>query len=318
MAQRTPIVLNQDKTQHIPLADGDTISVSGIPLSPDSGNQIQARDNGLYYGQVAPADISNLYVSNQGSDSNSGTVDNPLQTVDRAISMIQERDVGGSYTIRLKAGQTFAMEKYTYAGDTTKQINIQYYDDPTFGEATGGNGYWVVTAAALKKPVMVFNTEVAEDGFAHRICPGISLTSVMTFVGVDIIMKQDAGRDVGGASFLYGATFDFQGSKLTLESEDVTLGSATSILLRHCDFENKTANGHLFVGDYAPQLFEQTLHTPGQTYKDPAGKLPDLVARDTNMKTTLKASDAVALATYDAATKTMFGWGANWDIFANG
>ena len=57
-----------------------------VKLSPDRGNLLESRGNGLYYGVEAPADTSNLYVSSsKGDDKNAGTREAPLRTIVEAM-----------------------------------------------------------------------------------------------------------------------------------------------------------------------------------------------------------------------------------------
>ena len=89
---------------------GDNLQGKGTPdnplnikLSPGSGNLLQARDDGLYYGIEAPADISVLYVDSLlGDDNNNGTsTATPFRTIDKALSLVTGIMV---QTIRLKCG----------------------------------------------------------------------------------------------------------------------------------------------------------------------------------------------------------------------
>ena len=76
-----------------------------IAVSPDRGNLLQHRKNGIYYGIEAPADTSNLYVStSQGDDSNTGTKNAPLRTIREAL---RRNSVNQKFTIHLKEDETF-------------------------------------------------------------------------------------------------------------------------------------------------------------------------------------------------------------------
>lgn len=78
---------------------------SEVVLSPDSGNLLQLRDNGLYYGTVAPRSVLNIYVDAQeGNDeTGDGTRNNPYRTINKAWSV---KPTGTSSYIYLKEGQT--------------------------------------------------------------------------------------------------------------------------------------------------------------------------------------------------------------------
>lgn len=78
---------------------------SEVVLSPDSGNLLQLRDNGLYYGTVAPRSVLNIYVDAQeGNDeTGDGTRNNPYRTIKKAWSV---KPTGTYSYIYLKEGQT--------------------------------------------------------------------------------------------------------------------------------------------------------------------------------------------------------------------
>jgi hypothetical protein len=126
MAQKTPVIISDNASSHIPLDGSNTLTVSSIPLSTDSGNLIEARDNGIYYGVTAPADLTYLYVDSVvGDDSNAGTRAAPLKTIARAVAMVPSYQ---SNTIRLKAGQRYAWPDFVVSGGATRIISL--YDDP--------------------------------------------------------------------------------------------------------------------------------------------------------------------------------------------
>lgn len=87
MTQRIPVVLNPNNKQHIPLADTDTIRPSDIPVSPDSGNTVQVRNNGIYVGAEAVPEYAHQYVDSvNGDDANGdGSRANPYKTIARAV-----------------------------------------------------------------------------------------------------------------------------------------------------------------------------------------------------------------------------------------
>lgn len=71
-----------------------------VKLSKGVGNLLELREDGLYYGIQAPPNLSNIYVDAVGGlDTNAGTKEEPLKTLDKALSMI---DSGQSNTIHLK------------------------------------------------------------------------------------------------------------------------------------------------------------------------------------------------------------------------
>lgn len=84
---------------------GTKLSSSQISVSPDSGNLIQSRTNGLFVQLAAPPDLSVQYVSSvSGNDANPGTRAQPLKTLAMAMSRLPSYTSG---SILLKEGETF-------------------------------------------------------------------------------------------------------------------------------------------------------------------------------------------------------------------
>ena len=111
-------------------------AVKHLTVSTDSGNLIGTRANGIYYGIEAPPNLSNLYVDAiDGLDTNSGSKEAPLKTLDKALSMI-DKDV--SNTIHLKSipvdregGACYYISaRYGISGGATRTIVV--YDDPWY------------------------------------------------------------------------------------------------------------------------------------------------------------------------------------------
>lgn len=105
-------------------------------LSGDSGNLLQLRDNGFYYGIEAPADTANLYVSSStGNDANAGTRAAPLKTIKEAFDRNQ---VGTGFNIFLyefdthewrsswgdMAGKRSTMRPYGSVTDNCLSLNL--------------------------------------------------------------------------------------------------------------------------------------------------------------------------------------------------
>lgn len=320
MAQKLPVVLSDDKRQHQPLAEGDTLNTSAIPISKDDGNMIQVRDDGIYYGTTAPADISSLYISTSlGSDTNPGTRAAPLKTVEAALDIIRERNAPGAYNIHLRAGETFKPTRRVFLTEGTWRLTFTYYDDPLFGDIQARNGYWPDVDARLKRPTVIIDTRVdnAENNIVGWTGFWVSSSSAIVFRGCKVQFQQTgAGAITGGGWCWYSQEIQFSGCDVTVNSDHEAIGTAVSILTRQCNF---TMNGttQFFVADFSPGWMDITVVLPGATNKDPYGEGPDVIGRPHNMRDVVTPSNAMALADFDASTKTLFGWNANWDIFAN-
>lgn len=137
------------------IGDGSQDKPLEVPLSKQSGNLLEVRTDGLYYGQEAPPDLSYLYVdSENGSDSNKGTRASPLKTLRRAIDMTPSNQ---SNTIRLRAGGEYVMTGGTAKGCTRL---IEVYDDPFIdGDkkpalSTDNPWYYWFSVAKLNRPII--------------------------------------------------------------------------------------------------------------------------------------------------------------------
>lgn len=169
MAQRKPVVMSSDNKRHNPLADGDKLEAKSIPLSSGSGNLLEVRDDGLYYGIVPPADVANLYVDNvSGSDDNPGTRAKPLKTLQAAFNKVQS---GQNNTIRLKAGGNFVWPSAVVDGGATRTLMV--YDDPYIDgdkvqpstpEKPSYSGWW---RAALNRPKVTLDFLYSESNHVY-------------------------------------------------------------------------------------------------------------------------------------------------------
>lgn len=120
-----PYILNvfHDQTLHGTGAESDPL---GVQLSPDNGNLLEIRNNGLYYGTIASDDLLNLYVDGvNGNDANKGTRAEPLKTLNEALKRTPNNK---SNTIHLHAGQTFILDVRVEVVSCTRTITA--YNDP--------------------------------------------------------------------------------------------------------------------------------------------------------------------------------------------
>ena len=311
-ATKTYYVAVDDRT-----FERDELGRLRLRVSALEDNQLQLRNDGIYQGVTAPVHLQRLYVSNQGSDANDGTKKQPLQTITGALNKIAADGKPGSYTILLKAGQTFIENKqFTYLSHGTVNVTFTFYDDPKYGESLWDSkgGIWIIAADDLNHPRIIWDTFVDGRGSVSRASFGAKNLVEVVFLGVDVTLRTTNGPDAGGASLFYCETLDFQGTDFRCETAQMTFGSAKNILLRQTTLSAMPENGFMFVGDYAPTLFHQVVHFVGQSV---TGNEFSFTVKQTNLDKVLKAKNAVALTTFNAQTKTFFGWSANWDIFAN-
>lgn len=116
----------KDQVYNVNVGDTLTVGENGlvdVKLSPDNGNLLEARENGLYYGVIAPKETYNLYVSSEsGDDSNDGSINSPLKTIDAAwYKNRPDQDAN----IWLKAGETFTISGNLQGSNgSNKTINV--------------------------------------------------------------------------------------------------------------------------------------------------------------------------------------------------
>lgn len=158
MATKTP--LKYENKRHTPFEPGDTLPTTAVPISKQSGNRIEVRDGGIGVWDTAPPNLSVQYVdAASGHDDNPGTREKPKRTFAAALNNISVNSSGyGSYSILLKAGQTFIVNQaLNWLPDAT--VFISAYDDPKYGDIRGNNGYpgyYKFRIADRKAPTLSF------------------------------------------------------------------------------------------------------------------------------------------------------------------
>lgn len=322
MAQKTPIVLNDNRTQHVPLTDGDTVRVSDIPLSPDSGNQITARDNGLYYGTVAPDDVSHLYVSTSiGSDNNPGTRDAPLKTLMAALK--KQTNNPYTYTVYCRCGETFMVDSDWYVHLATLQILPYDFPQEQYlnkgcanyepGAIEGFNNY---------KIKFTYNDDlVGTNGATHWVINGIGYEKITIQNGDISIVTPGYGPDdtfdsngmlqSDRAELVYGG-LDMTGAPGGLRFFDGTSLKLTAPVI------NMGANGKLVYGGNNASI-SYSAYT-GNSSACPSLGVPSYTARENNVDTVLKpiTPDNIAESVlYDNTLKQVFNVQVGWNLFAS-
>nr|DAE98529.1 MAG TPA: asparaginyl-tRNA synthetase [Bacteriophage sp.] len=177
--------------------DGVTISGNGneqalkVKLSKQSGNMLEVRDDGIYYGQAPKADLSNLYVSNDGDDSNIGTREKPLRTIQAAVDRTENQQV--LYHIHLHENHEFDWV-YSNRGNAS-YIFSAYGDliDSQYPDYTSKNAYYR-GYAAKDYPRPVINVRVQHRN--ARITRMYLIAERVTFRGVRLnVWNKFEGQD---------------------------------------------------------------------------------------------------------------------------
>lgn len=280
---------------------------SGATVSPDAGNRLEARPNGLYLGSIPVR--SNFYVSLQGNDANDGSRDAPVQSLHRAYELIAAQPTQGWYNIFLKAGQTFRESPKQIWLDQGKNLNFFHYDDPYFGDEIRHDGFFVDCYKELSRPTIVCDTY--RDGSIVRWCGlQVGITNNLNFYGVNTEINTNNGPATGGPYRFYVSTMQHTGD-ITINGE---LGLASASIINLCNnvFTLRRGNVAPFINDNNPSLQAMNWVVPNQvqTLNGKSG-----TGRGGNVRQVLKYNNTVAGTTYDVATKSLFGFSANWDMF---
>lgn len=280
---------------------------SGATVSPDTGNRLEARHNGLYLGSIPVR--SNFYVSLQGNDANDGSRDAPVQSLHRAYELIAAQPTQGWYNIFLKAGQTFRESPKQIWLDQGKNLNFFHYDDPYFGDEIRHDGFFVDCYKELSRPTIVCDTY--RDGSIVRWCGlQVGSTNNLNFYGVNTEINTNNGTATGGPYRFYVSMMQHTGD-ITINGE---LGLASASIINLCNnvFTLRRGNVAPFINDNNPSLQDMNWVVPNQvqTLNGKSG-----TGRGGNVRQVLKYNNTVAGTTYDVATKSLFGFSANWDMF---
>ena len=310
-----------EATQKYQVALGDTLTVGenglvDVKLSSDSGNLLEARKNGLYYGQTPKVEVTNLYVSSTlGNDANSGTKESPFKTIHRALNAIAENKTSGIYTVRLRAGETFEFPlTRVWFSQTTLHLNIGHYDDPNypdFGAVIHGV-YQSSYAPDLKRPILIYSDFIREDGLLRHAGYDTAGEFVLRHYGLNVKYNLRRGS-VFGFGF-YHEELVYEGCVIDLDDTEC-IGSAKVIRLRGNRFNNTNKNiTNLFISDLSPNIW---VLDPFVEQGKSGGKAKDFTPMLGNEKSVFYPENIMALSAFNRSTKSLFGYTVNWDIFDN-
>lgn len=283
----------------------------GLAVSTDAGNLIQLRDNGVYYGISPKPNVQKLYLANDGNDSNDGTRESPLATVGEALRRIVASNSVGSFTIALKAGHTFRFPddrvNFWYG---TMTINFVFWGDSIYQDWDTNHGatYEPAAASDLNRPTLIFGSYSTQG---VTILSGFADVDELSFYGLNVNFdfQQDS---TGGYWGNYAKSqLIFKGCVIKVPSFG-GIGSAQIVRLMYSQFTNTTSEKRFFIADFNPYIYHGTI-TDLSTKSDQG--FPVYTPIEDNIEKTLTKDNICALATYDANTKSTFGFSTNWDIF---
>lgn len=211
-----------------------------VKLSKDKGNLIEQRKDGIYYGIEPPKDTSNLYVSSSlGNDSNTGTKDSPLRTINEAFKRNRS---GQHFRINLLESDRHewrtswgSKDGYTY--------NIQPYGpvyDRVLADSVVNSISWA-RSQQLKRPTIEFVFDATSYDEVVTLVQRQFTDKEVVFNGI----KFTARMETDGTSVPYGV-----------------FGGATSyvnMIFRGCEFDLNAPTHYLHIGKpTSPIIFDHT------------------------------------------------------------
>lgn len=138
----------------------DTTKQYEVAVSKAHDNMLQVRDDGLYYGFTAKEELRSLYVANDGDDSNPGTRERPLRTLQRVVDLVKDAPV--EYTIYLHENHTFDAPAFFNIPHAT--LIMRAYGsivDSTYPDSTPCNAFFRGYAAKFyPRPTIRFKSSI--------------------------------------------------------------------------------------------------------------------------------------------------------------
>ena len=302
-------------------------------VSPDAGNLLEQRANGLYYGTQASADIRNLHVSSvSGNDSNSGTREAPLRTIQAAVDRLKDAPV--RYGIWLKAGETFEWVNKEF--DYTIITFGVYGAESTHPYSVPSNAYYRGhLAKSFPRPVVRVNTKRFNGFMRRQSLVAKELTLIGIKFEIDNAAQNDdfnlSGHYAGFVNTLDGKT-EFQGCVINIVGK-ATFGAGAggyrndsltrckTLLFLHCHtdtginpFNDSTTLAYAYIN---PSI--QYSESNAEGHLQGRGEAPDYEIYPTmDFVNSLNLINIAYHFAYDVNTKSLFGINTNFDIFRNG
>ena len=150
----------------VTISNGNTVEV----ISDDSGNLLQWRADGAYYGIEAAPNTSNLYFDPvTGSNSNTGTKASPLKTMDEGF---RRNNLGTGWTAWLAEGKTHEMRSSwgNFAGQSATMRPYGSNYDSVIVNNPPSTAHWARSAEITGARVKWLSDKQASDGSEDARC----------------------------------------------------------------------------------------------------------------------------------------------------
>ena len=314
----------------------------GIRVSQQTGNLLEKRQDGLYYGVEAPPDLANLYVSTSlGNDSNAGTREKPLKTIGEALRRIPSAPQ--TFHIWLKEGEQFEMTGF-YTRGLSKIAFMPWDIYKTDGrwplqipENIHYRGY---VAKDFPRPIVNFRTVLNDNVVSRAYIHARQIDA--TGIHVRVYSAVSGAVDNGSYSGAMHGVFESNEAFVSMHGcilETMTHG----VVVPNASPAGTYRNDALLRGDL--QLLNTMINlkvpTDGSPYSvlvsnnftknvtiidwyAPGGSLhrntgPDLepVAVITQMKANIRVGKEILDVPYNMGSRVTYGCQFNWDIVGN-
>ena len=321
------------KTYYVAIDDKmfeqDELGRLKLRVSALEDNQLKLRDDGLYQGSAARPDLANLYVANHGNDSNAGTREAPLRTIQAAVDKLE--NIPANYTIWLHEGHQF---DWVYAHKAFTNVAFQVYGamvDSQYPIAVSKNAHYRgFVAKNFPRPTINVRVNDRHNFIMRQM---FTCTSVdMNGIRIEVHNKF-SGFDDGSKSGWFTGIINaseyvaIHGCVINEASKAVPVGSGVGAYRDDVIFRASQIRWIDSVHENLPNLVSSnytsqfTIISWNNGNLNGMGEAPNheaLVKAGTPIEDMARGMRSkIFQVTLIESTKSIFGMVVNWDIFAN-
>lgn len=323
VAEGVKSTTDTETTEIIGSGRPDSPLTINVKLDPRVNNRLRIYGGGgLGVFDEAPPDVQTQYINTAvGQDSNPGTRAMPLKTIERAFERIVNSGGVGSFSVRLKAGQTFVTGGRPINMDNAL-ITITPYDDPKYldgSDTTAGPEYYYWAAPDYSRPILRF-ANVQDAQFPQYRIHSVYYAKAWVISGIRLELPSQPANFPGYP--WYSLSTENSGGRLWMTGNDIVFGHAGSQAVGRVSTMWMQTNNLLNFGGGNTLGSDVTMFSIGADEAhnrhfvplDP--KYPAFTGRTSNTKAVLTPANLNIGSSYNATTKTLFGTNVNYDIFA--
>ena len=322
---------SQTKTYYVAIDEKmfqiDELGKLKLRVSSLEDNMLKLRDDGLYQGNTARSDLANIYVANHGNDSNAGTREAPLRTIQEAINRAE--NIPAYYHIWLHEGHEF---DWVYGHKAFPRWIFDVYGDTvdsTYPMSIKADLYYRgYTAKNFPRPTINVRVNHVNDTIYRQFLAGQE--AIFRGIRIDLYNKFE-GVDDGSLSGRFNGFIDctdtvtFHGCILNEKTKAVSVGSGAGAYRDDVAFRVPRILWIDSLAETMPRLVSSTYTTQlsliswnNDTIRG-YGEKPDheaLIKSATAFQDMSRGMrNAIFGVVFDDSTKTILGMNLNWDIF---